>query len=204
MFKPLAVALGAWSGVACGTAPAKTTTAAQQPTRLATLASSPTPPAPSASARTGAMGSAASASAVSASTLAAPSASTASALPTSASAETESKIAAATSAANAWLALVDSEKYAESWSAAASLFKSAVSEASWGRAVASARTPLGRLLSRRVGSARLETSLPGAPDGQYVVIRFATRFEHKAAAIETITPMREPDGAWKVSGYFIR
>jgi hypothetical protein len=37
-----------------------------------------------------------------------------------------------------------------------------------------------------------------------VVIQFNTRFENKAAAIETVTPMHEKDGSWRVSGYFIK
>ena len=41
----------------------------------------------------------------------------------------------------------------------------------------------------------------GAQDGEYVVIQFDTRFENKAAAVETITPMRQRNGAWKVSGF---
>ena len=31
-----------------------------------------------------------------------------------------------------------------------------------------------------------------------------TVFEKKASAVETITPMLDPDGVWRVSGYFIR
>jgi hypothetical protein len=45
-------------------------------------------------------------------------------------------------------------------------------------------------------------SLPGAPDGEYVVIQYETQFEHHTPA-ETVTPMLDKDGAWKVSGYFI-
>jgi hypothetical protein len=45
--------------------------------------------------------------------------------------------------------------------------------------------------------------LPGAPEGEYVVIQYETQFEHKAGAIETVTPLREKDGSWRVSGYFI-
>ena len=48
------------------------------------------------------------------------------------------------------------------------------------------------------------TELPGAPDGEYVVFQFDTQFERKRAAVETVTPMRDPDGSWRVSGYFIR
>ena len=51
---------------------------------------------------------------------------------------------------------------------------------------------------------RFETSLPGAPDGEYVVIQMETSFENKASAVETITPMRDSDGEWRVAGYYIK
>ena len=66
------------------------------------------------------------------------------------------------------------------------------------------RQPLGKMLSRKIKSTQYETSLPGAPDGEYVVIQYNTSFEHKESAIETVTPMLEQDGKWKVSGYFIK
>lgn len=49
-----------------------------------------------------------------------------------------------------------------------------------------------------------KTSLPGAPDGEYVVIEFESSFEHKKSAIETVTPMNDKDGKWRVSGYYIK
>jgi hypothetical protein len=55
-----------------------------------------------------------------------------------------------------------------------------------------------------VAGAQFTRTLPGAPDGDYVVIQYRTRFEHKAAAVETVPPMRDADGQWRVSGYFIR
>ena len=67
-----------------------------------------------------------------------------------------------------------------------------------------ARTPFGALKSRKVKSTQYTTTLPGAPDGHYVIVQFDTSFEHKAAAIETVTPMKDPDGSWRVSGYFIK
>jgi hypothetical protein len=117
---------------------------------------------------------------------------------------TDPNVDAATAAAQSWLALVDEEKYGESWSAAATMFKSAVSEANWGSSVTRARGPLGKVLLRQVKSAKFKTSLPGAPDGKYVVIQFSTAFAKKAAAVETVTPMQESDGTWKVSGYFVK
>ncbi len=53
-------------------------------------------------------------------------------------------------------------------------------------------------------SKNYQTSLPGAPDGKYVVIQFKTSFENKKSATETITPMMDNDGKWRVSGYFIK
>jgi len=52
--------------------------------------------------------------------------------------------------------------------------------------------------------AKFRSSLAGAPDGDYVVIRFKTSFTNKADSEETITPMLDPDGQWRVSGYFIK
>jgi len=110
---------------------------------------------------------------------------------------------AAVKAAFHWLALVDSGQTAESWRQAASLFRSAVSQEQWESSVTAARRPFGKLLSRQVRSAQYMTSLPGAPDGRYVVILYDAVYEHKKAAVETVTPMYDGD-AWRVSGYFIR
>jgi len=47
-------------------------------------------------------------------------------------------------------------------------------------------------------------TLPGAPDRKYVTIQIESVFENKSAAVETVTPMLDPDGVWRVSGYYIR
>jgi hypothetical protein len=111
---------------------------------------------------------------------------------------------AAQAAAEAWLSLVDAGNAAQSWTEAAAYFKKAVDQAAWEKADNAARGPLGKVISRTLKSAKYATSLPGAPDAEYVVIKFDTSFEKKQTAIETVTPMKEPDGRWRVSGYFIR
>jgi RNA polymerase sigma-70 factor (ECF subfamily) len=78
----------------------------------------------------------------------------------------------AISAAEAWLSLVDNGQYVESWNEAAQYFKGAVSKDQWGKAIRAARKPLGKNLSREFMSKSYHTSLPGAPDGEYVVIQF--------------------------------
>jgi hypothetical protein len=111
---------------------------------------------------------------------------------------------AAEAAAKPWLELVDQGDYGRSWDQSSKLFKSAVTRPKWIDQLSAVREPLGKLVSREVKSTEYTTTMPGAPDGEYVVIQFNTSFENKQRAIETVTPMKEKDGSWKVSGYFIR
>jgi len=110
----------------------------------------------------------------------------------------------ALSGAQSWLALVDEGSYAESWDQSAQLFQNAVGETQWVGSIRQVRNPLGQLKSRELISTDVRTNLPGAPDGEYVVLQFRTVFEHKQKAIETVTPMRDFDGVWRVSGYFLK
>jgi hypothetical protein len=101
--------------------------------------------------------------------------------------------------AEKWLGMVDSEKYAESWKEAAELFRNAIKPEQWKQSLQAVRKPLGKLVTRKIKTTTCRTSLPGAPDGEYVVIEFETSFEHKKSAIETVTPMLDKDGKWRVS-----
>jgi hypothetical protein len=107
-------------------------------------------------------------------------------------------------ASSRWLALLDEGQFASSWDHSAQLFKGAITKDQWEKTLTSVRTPLGRLVSRKIKSRQYATSLPGAPDGEYVVIQYQTSFQNKATASETVTPMRDPDGKWRVSGYFVK
>ncbi len=111
---------------------------------------------------------------------------------------------AAVASVKAWLLLVDTEMYTESWDEAAQFFKGAVTKEQWIQAMQSGRKPFGKNLSRELKSKKYQTALPGAPDGEYVVIQFKASFENKKSAIETITPMLDKDGKWRVSGYYMK
>jgi opacity protein-like surface antigen len=121
-----------------------------------------------------------------------------------AAAAAEDAEAGAVEASSAWLGLVDGGRYAESWAEAAELFRGAVPKSQWVRQVGGVRAPLGKVIERKLRSRSYQTSLPGAPDGEYVVLQYETSFANKKTAIETVTPMREKDGRWRVSGYYIR
>jgi hypothetical protein len=111
---------------------------------------------------------------------------------------------AATSAAQTWLAAIDQGDYAQSWQEASAFFQSAVTEDKWKSSLEMVRKPLGKLTSRKVNKTQFSTSLPGAPEGQYVVMQFDTAFANKPSATETVTFMLEKDGQWRAAGYFIK
>jgi len=111
---------------------------------------------------------------------------------------------AAVTSAGKWLNLVDQGKYNESWKEAATLFRNAINQGQWEQTLQSVHKPLGKLVTRKVKTKTYRTSLPGAPDGEYVVIEFDSSFEKKKSAVETVTPMMDKDGKWRVSGYYIK
>ena len=124
--------------------------------------------------------------------------------PVFATAQHDAKKAAAAAETVRWLTLVDAGKYGESWQAAAGYFQNAVTMDQWAQSLLAVRKPLGKRVSRTVQNMSHHTSLPGAPDGEYVVIQYATAFANKASAVETVTATLEEGGHWKVVGYFIK
>lgn len=120
-----------------------------------------------------------------------------------AGAANQADVQAASAAAAAWLALTDGGKFGESWTQGGAAFRGAVSESQWNDAMRAVRAPLGAVKSRKLASAQYTRKLPGAPEGEYVVIQHQTEFANRAAA-ETVIAAREADGSWKVGGYFIQ
>ncbi len=110
----------------------------------------------------------------------------------------------ATSAARTWLAAIDQGDYAQTWTNAAASFQTAITAEKWVESLQQVRKPLGSLITRTVKSAKEYASLPGAPDGRYIVMQFETSFANKKSAIETVTFMLEKDGQWRAAGYYIK
>ncbi|TFW34812.1 DUF4019 domain-containing protein [Massilia horti] len=104
--------------------------------------------------------------------------------------------------ADQWLAKADAGDANATWDQSASMFQAAVSKSLWAISLPAARASLGKVIGRQLRTATYTRSLAGAPDGEYVVIQYDTNGE-KGHATETVTPMREKDGSWKVSGYYV-
>ncbi|WP_198507640.1 helix-turn-helix domain-containing protein [Qipengyuania seohaensis] len=117
--------------------------------------------------------------------------------------ETSAQDAVIETAARNWVRLIDNGDYAESWAQAGPTFKSAVTAETWTAKAAPVREPLGALVSRTVETVSAHSALPGAPDGQLMIITFATDFAEASGTKETVVLSLE-EGSWGVVGYFIK
>lgn len=115
-------------------------------------------------------------------------------------------VQAATAAAEQWLAEVDRGDLSRSWDHIASASQQMVPKVVWVDSVMKVREPLGQP-SRKLAGATYTREIPGAPDGEYVIVQYTTHFEKlpkNQIGVETVTPMRDKDGNWRVSGYYIK
>ena len=99
-----------------------------------------------------------------------------------------------------WLALLDDQKYEESWKQSASMFRSQVTQEQWLASLKKFREPLGSLVSRTPARVDFTRSLRGAPDGEYAIVHFTTSFRNKNDVTERLTLVKE-DNRWQATAY---
>ncbi len=115
----------------------------------------------------------------------------------------DESISRATRAAESWLMLLDSASYGESWEQAAKAFQQAVAKSYWETQVAQVRAPFLPFGERTLVKSQYLESLPNAPPGPYVILEYRTQVRDGKTVVERVVPMREADGTWRVSGYFV-
>ena len=111
---------------------------------------------------------------------------------------------AARAAGDSWLELLDQGRFAESWDSAAAAFKEAVAKDLWVQQVTAARAPFEPFGERDLLNATYANSPPNAPPGEYVVLQYKTAVSEGRTVTETVVPMKQDDGSWRVSGYFVK
>ena len=90
------------------------------------------------------------------------------------------------------------------YEAAAESFRNGIERVKWEVAAQNARAASGPLVNRRMRTAAFTRSLPGAPEGEYVVFQFDARYDRQPLVTEVLTAEREKDGKWRVAGYLLR
>lgn len=114
--------------------------------------------------------------------------------------DTSSETEAAETAAESWIALVDSESYVDSWEAASPAFQTGISQDEWATAVEQVRGQVGTIESRTLLDSQYHTSLPNAPEGEYVVLQYESVFTQLPQAMEMVV-LTKADDEWKAAGY---
>ena len=106
--------------------------------------------------------------------------------------------------AKQWVELVDRGDYARSWTDSAAYLKTRISEELWVEGMTNGRAPAGKVTLRKLRSVQYRNTIAGAPAGEYMVVAFETTFEQREATLEVVTPMRDPDGRWRVASYRVQ
>lgn len=118
----------------------------------------------------------------------------------------ESNPAAERAAAGAtlpWLEALDGGDYARCWNAAAPLFRESVARDKWPEKARGYREPLGAFASRRLNTTTYIVDPWGAPDGEYVIVVYDSRWA-AGSIYESLHMQRQPDGRWLVAGYSVQ
>jgi hypothetical protein len=111
---------------------------------------------------------------------------------------------AAKQRADAWLSLLDSGRFEESWESAAPFLQQRAPRGGWAESAAAMRASLGKPRVRKLISLMETRSMPAAPPGRYVVVEYLSKYARRPVAFESVTQMLCDDGQWRAAGYAVR
>jgi hypothetical protein len=118
--------------------------------------------------------------------------------------------AAARAAASAWLGIVDSGRYEESWEEASVAFRENMtrfgkSSGFWVKALGASRQPLGPMVSRALTRVAPTSAMPGGGGGRrYLELVYGSGFENADRVTETVVMTLDDDGVWRMYNYAVR
>jgi hypothetical protein len=113
----------------------------------------------------------------------------------------DESIRAAQKAAEDWMTLWDSGRFAESYKTSSAFSRKAIDEKTWATYWTTERKPLGKLKWRNIINISLLKSLEKIPDHSGAVLKYQSSFEDQKDVFETFYVILEKDGTWRVLGY---
>jgi hypothetical protein len=102
-----------------------------------------------------------------------------------------------------FLGYLDHGRFADSYAYTGMLIRSQLDREAFASQVEKARAGTGKIQSRELIDAGYATSVPGAPEGQYVVLHYHSSFAKRSDTVETLT-LAFANGYWRVSGWYIK
>lgn len=107
----------------------------------------------------------------------------------------------ARSVSASWLALLDRGDFDEAWEFTARRIRSDIGRQRWDETVRNARN-YGAIETRSFLGAELAEAPLELPPGDYIVVRYETRFAENNA-VEVVILSRDSKEVWTVAGYYV-
>ena len=98
---------------------------------------------------------------------------------------------------------LDQGRFADSYAYTGLLIRAQLDRDAFSTQIQKTRAGTGALRSRELIDSAYSTSVPGAPEGQYVVLHYHASFANRQDAVETLT-LAFAKGYWRISGYYIK
>jgi Protein of unknown function (DUF4019) len=102
-----------------------------------------------------------------------------------------------------FLGYLDEGRFADSYAYTGMLLRARADSAAYAAQVQKARAGTSALQARELIDATYNTSVEGAPEGQYVILHYHSNFANRQDTVETIT-LALAKGYWRVDGYYIK
>ena len=102
-----------------------------------------------------------------------------------------------------FLGYLDDGRFADSYAYTGTLLRAQADRELFTSQIQKARAGTGALQARELIDAAYNTSVEGAPVGQYVILHYHSNFANRQDTVETIT-LALAKGYWRVDGYYIK
>jgi hypothetical protein len=98
---------------------------------------------------------------------------------------------------------LDQGRFADSYAYTGMLIRAQLDRDAFSTQIQKTRAGTGALQSRELMDASYSTSVPGAPEGQYVILHYHAGFANRPDTVETVT-LAFANGYWRIAGYYIK
>jgi hypothetical protein len=105
---------------------------------------------------------------------------------------------------SAWLSKLDNGWFQQCYDETSQKLKDGLDKNQWLNNMITYRKPLGTADKRQEINMIYEPEIANVGKGDFVIIQYAAIYQQKLAVIEAVTLIKEEDGSWKVSGYWIK
>jgi hypothetical protein len=102
-----------------------------------------------------------------------------------------------------FLGYLDQGRFADSYAYTGVLMRNQLDPQTYAAKIENMRAGVGALQGRQLIDANPTNTVPGAPEGQYIVLHYHANYQNLNDAVETIT-LAYAKGYWRVIGYYIK